>query len=192
MRIIKRKKGKQEYYCLQHSFRKKGKVITKEKYFGKTIPKNIEEIKKEFQNETKKELFEKLEKIKKGFQKEWLKYPESIKEKVKKQIAISFTYNTNAIEGSTITLEETRELVENKMAPNKPLRDIKETESHVKVFLEMLEKNKKEKLSNKLILRWHKNLFLETKPDIAGKFRDYLVRVWDYMATDWQYVKKLM
>ena len=191
MRILKRKKGKEEYYYLQHSFRKNGKVITKERYLGKVIPKNIEEIKTALLEECLKDsLFKQFKNIKDGFQKEWQKYPNSIKEKMEEQIAIAFTYNTNAIEGSTITLEETRELIEHKIAPNKPLRDIKETESHVKVFLDML--NKKEKFDNHLILKWHKNLFQDTKLDIAGKFRDYLVSVGDYLAPDWQDVEKLM
>jgi len=33
------------------------------------------------------------------------KYLQLIKEKIKKQIAINFTYNTNAIKGSRITLK---------------------------------------------------------------------------------------
>ncbi len=37
MRIIKRKKGTKEYFYLQHSYRKKSKVITKERYLGKKI-----------------------------------------------------------------------------------------------------------------------------------------------------------
>jgi len=188
MRILKRKK---EYYYLQHSFRKQGKVITKEKYIGKKIPRNIEKIKKEFLLECNKHgLFLLFAKIKNNFQKEWKKYPESIKEKIKKQIAIAFTYNTNAIEGSTITLDETHELVEHNIAPNKSLNDIKETENHVKIFMNTLQK--KEKFSVELILNWHKKLFQETKPDIAGKFRDYLIRVSNYVAPDWQDVKKLM
>lgn len=183
MRIIKRK-GK--YFYLQHSFRKNNKVITKEKYLGKTLPKNIENLKQQF----KKDLYEKLEKIKENFQKEWETYPKTIKENVKEQIAIAFTYNTNAIEGSTITLEESREIIHDKIAPNKPLRDIKETEAHSKSFLKMLDK--KESISNKIILEWHKDIFSETKPDIAGKYRDYLVRIGNYTAPDWQDVKKLM
>ena len=187
MRIIKRK----NYYYLQHSFRKEKKVITKEKYLGKNIPENIEEIKENFLEEIKKiNLYSILKKIKENFNKEWQKYPESMKEKVKEQLSIAFTYNSNAIEGSKITLEETRGIVEDKIAPNKPLRDIKETEAHVKVFLEMLER--KEKLNIQLILKWHKELFNETKPDIVGKFRDYLVSVGNYRAPDWHDLESLM
>jgi len=190
MRILKRKKGKKEFYYLQHSFRKEGKVITREKYLGKEIPKDIEEIKKKFNEESEKNLFKELEKIKENFQKEWKKIPASVKQKHLEEISIAFTYNTNAIEGSAITLEETREIIHDKIAPNKPLNDIKETEMHSKVFLEMLDK--KEKISNNLILQWHKSIFIESKPDIAGRFRDYLIRVGDYLAPDWQGVRILM
>jgi Fic family protein len=190
MRVIKRKKGSSEYFYLQHSFRKGNKVITKEKYLGKEIPKDIEKIKEQLKKESEKALYKKLEKIKQDFQKEWKKFPESAKEKLKEQIAIAFTYNTNAIEGSTITLEEAREIIHDKIAPNKPLRDVKETEAHSTTFLNMLDK--REKISNNLMLKWHKDIFGETKPDISGKYRNYLVRVGDYVAPDWQDVKELM
>jgi Fic family protein len=175
---------------LQHSFRKEGKVITREKYLGKDMPKNLEDIKKEILKEAENELYKKLEKIKDNFQKEWKRTPNSAKEKELKEIAIAFTYNTNAIEGSTITLEEAREIIEDKIAPNKPLRDVKETEAHSNVFLEML--SKKERLSEELILKWHKEIFEETKSDISGRYRDYLVRIGSYIAPDWQDVPYLM
>lgn len=161
-------------------------MVTKEKYLGKKLPKNIEKIKLEL----KKELYKKLELIKKNFQQEWKRIPKDAKEKQKEEISIVFTYNTNAIEGSTITLEETREIISDKIAPNKPLRDIQETEAHSKVFLNMLDN--KEKITNKLILQWHKEIFEKTKPEIAGRYRDYLVRVGSYIAPDWQDVKNLI
>lgn len=186
MRIIK----KDSYYYLKHSFRKDSKVITREKYLGREVPKNIEEIKQELLKESQRSLYIKLEKIRDGFQQEWKKCPESAKQREEEEIAIAFTYNTNAIEGSTITLEETREIIVDKTAPNKPLKDIRETEAHFKTFLEML--RKPEKISKELLLKWHKNIFGETKPDIAGRFRDFLVRVGPYRAPDWQDVENLM
>lgn len=190
MRILKRKKGNKEYYYLQYSFRKDKKVITRERYLGTQIPKNIEDIKKEMKNESEIYLIKRLELIKNNFQDEWKRIPESVREKELEEISIAFTYNTNAIEGSTITLEETREIIHDKIAPNKSLKDVRETESHSKIFLEML--GKKDKISNKLILKWHKDIFSESKPDIAGKYRDYLIRVGDYFAPDWQGVRILM
>ena len=190
MRTIKRRRGNTEYFYLQHSFRKDGKVVTKELYLGKKIPENIEEIKAQLMHESHKDLTEKLEKIKDNFQKEWKRVPQSAKEKDLQEIAIAFTYNTNAIEGSTITLEEARLILEDKVAPSKSIRDIRETESHAAVFLQML-KNQ-ENLSEQLLLKWHENIFRETKPDIAGQFRNYQVRVGLYIAPDWKKVEKLI
>jgi len=184
--IIKRKKGNAEYFYLQHSFRKDGKVVTKEVYLGKKIPSNIDEIKAKLMHEPRKALTEKLEKIRTNFQKEWKKTPPSAKEKELQEIAIAFTYNTNAIEGSTITLEEARLILEDKIAPNKPIREIRETESHAATFQEML--ITKEKISDLLLLKWHKEIFRETKPDIAGSFRNYQVRVGAYLAPNWRQV----
>ena len=56
MRIFKRRKGKTEYFYLQHSFRKSGKVVTKELYLGKKIPENIEEIKEKLEDVVEKSL----------------------------------------------------------------------------------------------------------------------------------------
>ena len=190
MRIIKRKKGQIQYFYLQHSYRKEGKVITKELYVGKKIPDNIEELKAKLMHDSHEALFGKLEKIKTNFQKEWKKTPPSAKEKDLQEIAIAFTYNTNAIEGSTITLEEARLILEDKIAPNKPMRDIHETESHAAVFLEMLKV--KEKISDQLLMKWHKEIFRETKPDIAGIFRNYQVRIGPYLAPDWHKVENLI
>lgn len=186
MEIIKRRK----YYYLKHSYREKGKVITKEKYLGKKIPKNISQIGKEFLKKTKKELYSKLDKIKKNFRKEWKEYPKSIKDNMLTEFSIDFTYNTNAIEGSTITREETEDLIKRKIAPNKKLRDIQETINHSKVFLEMLKE--KQNLTSNLLLKWHKEIFSESKEDIAGKFRTYNVGIGGYMCPSWRDIKPLM
>jgi len=186
MKIIKRK----NFYYLGHSFRKEGKVIYRERYLGKEIPENIEEIKENFLRECfQEDIFKKLKIIKNNFNKEWKKFPESIKKKSLLDLAIEFTYNTNAIEGSTVTLDETEDLVKRKISPHKSLIDVQETLNHVQVFFKVLnEKN----LSLKIILKWHKDLFQETKSDIAGKIRDYLVRVGSYLAPDWQDLDKLI
>jgi Fic family protein len=192
MAIVKRKIGNEEFYYLQHTYRKNKKPVTLSKYLGKELPsqKKIEKYKQELVLVQKQELYKKLESIKEKFQKNWQKVPESVKEQELHEIAIVFTYNTNAIEGSTITLEDTREIIEQRTAPKKSMRDIKETENHAKVFLHMIRDSVP--LTIPLLLQWHNQLFEETKPDIAGKFRDYLVRVGDYRTPDWQDVEKLM
>ncbi len=190
MRIISRKKGKNAYFYIQYSFRKDGKVATKERYLGTKIPKNVQKMMATLKQELTVDAYKKLDAIKKQFQAEWSRLPQSAKEKEKEEIAIAFTYNTNAIEGSTITLHETREIIQDRIAPNKPLRDVKETEAHSKVFLQML--HKQENITETLLLRWHRDIFRETKQDIAGQNREYLVRIGSYTAPDWQDVPKLM
>jgi len=64
--------------------------------------------------------------------------PDSAKEKEMMTFAIKFTYNTQRIESSTLTLRETADLLEKNIAPKKPMNDIKEAESHKNVFYEML------------------------------------------------------
>ena len=188
MRIAK----KHGYYYLQHTYKKGQKVISKEKYLGKEVPKNIKQIEEEFLRKIEGEtLFKRFNRIKESYQKEWKKYPESIKKKIKEELTISFTYNTNAIEGSTITLDETRELIKSRISPNKPLSDIQETLNHARIFIDIIEHKYKD-LSLDLIIKWHKEIFKESKSDIAGKRRDYLVKVGDYLAPDWQDLPKLL
>ena len=187
MKVVKYR----DYYYLSNSFRYDGKVRHKQKYLGKKLPKNLEHIKEAFLQECMQgSIFKKLSIIRKNFSKEWKRYPESIKKEILVELSISFTYNTNAIEGSTITLHETEEIIKRKIAPNKPLRDVQETINHSKAFFKVI--NEKSGLSSKLLLEWHKEIFLDTKPDIAGRYRDYLVRVGDYRAPDWQDLDKMM
>ncbi|MEK6824191.1 MAG: hypothetical protein AABY06_04105 [Nanoarchaeota archaeon] len=134
------KKGKKKYYYLVHSFREGKKVRKKQYYLGDSIPKNIEEEKKKFIQEFYKERFIKnLDKIKQKFSKEYKSLPESAKEKSRENFAIKFTYNTQKIEGSTLTLKETANLLEYGITPSsKSIRDVKEAEAHKKVFFEMI------------------------------------------------------
>ena len=46
---------KNEYYYLEHTVRLGGKPVKKEKYLGTELPKNIEELKKDFLSEVYKE-----------------------------------------------------------------------------------------------------------------------------------------
>ncbi len=187
MRVIRRN----GYYYLQHSFRKEGKVVTKELYFGTEIPEDIEKRKEAFlRQHLEADVFKKLDSIKAAYGREWKRIPPSVQKKILIDLSIEFTYNTNAIEGSTITLEETEELIKHRMAPHKDIRDIEETLRHSELFFKIL-KNP-QPTTNETILEWHKVLFSDTKPDIAGRYRDYLVRVGPYLAPDWQDVKRLM
>ncbi len=73
-------------------------------------------------------------------------------------------------------MRETADLLERGITPQtKPTRDIKEAEAHKKVFYEMM--SYKKELSLQIILYWHKRLFEQTAPEIAGKIRQYQVAI---------------
>lgn len=166
-----------EYFYLEHSLREGGKTRKKELYLGTEIPKNIEFIKKDFMAKIYRDQWYKvLDKIKKGFSQESKFTPKVMREKELESFMIKFTYDTQRIEGSKLTLRETANLLEKNITPKeKPLRDVKEAEAHKQVFYEMYGYNKD--LSLNLILYWHKKLFNDTKPAIAGRIRTHGVAI---------------
>lgn len=175
--IKKKNVNNNTYYYLEHSFRKNGTINKKEKYLGTTLPKNIEKIKEEFLREFYQETwFNKFDALKKQFIKERRNIPPSLQKKQTEQFATSFTYNTNRIEGSAMTLRETADLLERGLSPSqRPLDDIKETEAHKMVFYDMLNYDKEITVST--VLYWHKQLFRYTKPDVAGTIRQHQVGI---------------
>lgn len=175
--IRKKTVRKQTYYYLEHSFRENGRVEKKEKYLGKTLPKNIEGLKQQFISEIYREKwFDIFDKIKEEYSAQEKSIPPSAKEKELENFAIKFTYDTNRIEGSTLTFRETSLLLEKGITPNaKPMRDVKEAEAHRKVFYELV--NFKKELSLDVILYFHKKLLEDTKKDIAGKIRQHQVTI---------------
>ncbi len=164
------KNGKR-YYYLEHSFRINGKVVKKEKYIGDRIPADIDRLKREFLNEVYNEKwYGLLDGIRTAYKKDMDSATRSEKEKETEGFMIKFTYDTQKIEGSTLNLKETANLLQHGITPsNRPFRDVKETEAHSEIFYSML--NCKKDLSLQLVLEWHYNLFKDTKKDIAGKTR---------------------
>ena len=174
--IVKRKRGNNTFYYLQHKTRNPKRQ--KEIYLGKIIPRNIEQKRQDFLLEFyRNDWIPKLELLQKNYKKTRTKIPKSALKKEMQEFSIRFTYNTQKIEGSTLTLRETADLILEGITPsNRPASDMTETDLHQKLFLQII-KNKQRSMSLKTILSWHKSLFWQTKPDIAGKIRDYNVRI---------------
>jgi len=177
MRTYVKKVKEKKYYYLEHSYREGAKVKKISRYLGIEIPKNIDDIKSEIFDEIyKKKWIKNLENIKKNFNKEFSSFPKLAKEKYYENFVVKFTYNSNKIEGSTLTLKETARLLEEGITPaNKPIKDVKEAESHKKVF-ELMIKEKKD-LSLGLVFKWHKELFQNIDDEIAGKIRKHPVGI---------------
>jgi len=175
--IKKRRIGGRTYYYLEHSLRREGRVKKREKYIGRNIPKNIEAVKAGFLYSIYREKwFDVFDRIKKNYSKEEKLTPKSARQEEFRKFSIRFTYDTQRIEGSKLTLRETAELLEAGVAPSgKPIRDVKEAEAHQKIFNDMLKQQKD--LSLQLILYWHTKLFEATKQDIAGRIRKHQVAI---------------
>ena len=175
--IREKKTGEQTYYYLEHSLREGSKIVKKEKYLGKEIPKDIEKIKRAFIIELYKEKwFNDFEKIKSNYSKEQKIMSPSSRAKQKQTFSVKFTYSTQKIEGSSLSLKDTSNLIERGITPSeKPINDVVEAEEHNKVFYEMLSHQKG--LSLQVVLYWHKRLFGKTKPDVAGMIRNHQVGI---------------
>ncbi len=80
-------------------------------------------------------------------------------------------YNSNAIENSTLTLQDTEAIImHNKIIKDHEIREIYEVKNLARVTTELL-KNPKERLSTSLILSIHSMLMSGIRDDIAGRFR---------------------
>lgn len=175
--IVKRNVKGIPYYYLEHTIRNNGKFEQKSKYLGKEIPKDVARIKSQFTYDLNKEKwFDRFDAIKKNHRREFLALPESAKEKRLREFSVRFTYDTQRIEGSTLTLRETAQLLEGGISPSgRPRGDVEEADAHDKVFLAMLKE--KRELSLQLPMDWNWELLKETKPDIAGQVRRHGIRI---------------
>ncbi len=188
-------RGKQNFYYLTQTIRigekfkkirrflGKGKISKKKlellaKQADKGLKEKVSEVKTikkvmKLDTTTRKELAE----IKKGYQKIINNLSPIEYQVIEKQHLINFTFNTNAIEGSTITLKETAHILEDGIAPEgKELREIHEIENTKKTY--ELMKKYKGNISIKFIKQIHYNLTFNILNEQSGKIRSIQV----YMA----------
>ena len=104
-------------------------------------------------------------------------------------------YNSNAIENSTLTLEETeRILLEQILSRNVPIREVFEAKYLARVTEYKRTKAKNSELTKDLILLLHQMLIGGINDDIAGRFRrqgEY-VRVGTYIAPAPEQVERMI
>ena len=177
VRIAKRVIRGRTYFYLEHTIREKGKRTTKSKYLGSRLPENIEELGKQFIfGLDKAKWFDDFDRIRRKYKAESKSIPRSAREKNLREFSVRFTYNTQRIEGSTLTLRETAQLLEERISPSgKPISDALEAEAHHRVFLGMLKETRD--LSFQLVQDWHWRIFKDSKPDVAGQVRGHGVRI---------------
>lgn len=171
------KRGGRAYRYLVQSYRWEGAVRRKELYLGTEVPPNLEPYRMALEKSIWAETwFPHFDAIKSGFLGRQAKLPPSIRQKEAEDFALHFTYDTNRIEGSTLSLDDTRHLLERGITPaTKPITDVLETQAHAALVRRLVERPEPVDLAH--LLRWHKELFGQTKPEIAGRLRDYQVRI---------------
>lgn len=176
----KKIKGREYYYIVKSTRLNKNKWKKIEHYIGLNPPskKDLEKYEMEFDS-IKEFLLSKnteLERIRALYLNKLKKSTKDELMKIENDILIRFTYDTNRIEGSTLTYKDTKMLLQDGISPKeKPIRDIKEAENHKKAFVYM-KNNIPIGITKELILTLHK-LLKENVTEDAGIFRDAQVRV---------------
>ncbi len=97
-------------------------------------------------------------------------------QKIREQFQIEMTYNSNAIEGNTLTMQETFWVIQEGITiKGKPLKDHLEAKDHkeaLEFLYELIEKDKKVTISEHLIRELHHLVVNKSQSDIAGKYRE--------------------
>ena len=98
-------------------------------------------------------------------------------ERLREEFMIEFTYNSNAIEGNTLTLKETALALEGMTIDQKPLKDHMEAIGHRDAFLFVLDIAQKEIPLSESVIRQIHSLVLIDRPEDKGMFRRIPVRI---------------
>jgi fido (protein-threonine AMPylation protein) len=183
MHIEVREQGKRRLYYLAHSFRDNDKVRKIRRYLGADLEKAGL---KALREQAEKSIMQQLEAYRKMSDPLHAALSEREKRELETLIAKgdvrifhlseegwtrfteAFTYDTNAIEGSTVTAAEVRNILERDQWPDKPKGDISETYGVAEAVRHVRET--KERISLALIRKLHHMVFRNSKP-FAGRFR---------------------
>jgi len=184
--VRKKRIGSGLYYYLVRSVRLgKDKWKKYEKYIGtkeptynqikefeESLPKIIEKI------ELSDDDLKNIKTIKEHFNTEYKKFSKSYKEKYMKNFLVKFTYNTNAIEGNTLSLKETGLILREGITPKgKKIKEIQEVRNMEKCFEYM--QNYKCDITLRFVLELHRILMTDIDNEIAGKLRGVNVNIGD-------------
>ena len=184
MYLETRKTKKGSKYYLSHSFREGGKVQKIRVYLGSNINKKILHQRQQRAEELLKQQLNSFKIVRSPINYKLYKRERDLISNLKKKAKLKvihlsekdwklftdlFTYNTNAIEGSTITQEEVFDILEaGKWPISKPKEDISEAYG-VAEAIKLIRKSK-EHISLKLMTDLHHIIFRNSK-SFAGQFR---------------------
>ena len=92
-------------------------------------------------------------------------------ERLAQEFLINFTYNSNAIEGNTLTLKETAMVLEGITIDKKPLKDHLEAVGHRDAFMYVEEIAKGEMPISEYVIKSIHSLVLMNRPEDKGQYR---------------------
>ncbi len=200
---IRKINGKKLHYLVYNS-RQKDKWVKKSKFigYGTITKKRLMVVKNKFEYELKmnkdyvyltKEQVNKIERLRQAyFDKLSLLSKEEL-EKFENSFFTELTYNSNAIEGSSLSLQETALVLNENLTPNgKTIREIFEVKNHIKA-IEFIKSYKKD-IDELFILRLHKIILDNISENFAGRYRENTIRIFgaDVRFPDYQYVPQLV
>ena len=102
--------------------------------------------------------------------------PKSAVKKIREQFGIEMTYNSNAIEGNSLSLKETFLVInEGITIRGKPLKDHLEARNHKEALdylYDLVSKNKRNTISESLIRSFNQIVIQDIDKDWAGRYRN--------------------
>lgn len=183
---IREVRGKKQNYLIYNK-RENGKWVKQSKFIGtgEISKEKINEGKKRFELELilgkkyghlTKEQVEEIEKLKQIYLEKVNKLSREEFEKFEHSFFTELTYNSNAIEGSSLSLEDTELVIDEHLAPKgKTTREIHEAENHIQAIKFM--KSYKGELTEEFILKLHGIILKEISERFAGRYRESEVRI---------------
>ncbi|MFH1586507.1 MAG: Fic family protein [Candidatus Diapherotrites archaeon] len=202
--LVESKRGDKRYFYLVENIKiAKGKRRQFRKYVGTEKPSKTKleilsaKFKKEIENK-KMDLFgyhylfpeeiKKIDRINSEFTERHRKLNPTEREQFDQNFVNVFVYNSNSIEGSTLTPREVELLLEEDISPNRPLEDVLEAKSAQRALKFIKETG--EKFNLQLLRKMHEIYFKDTKPFIAGKLKtkDNIVKGASFVTTPARFV----
>ncbi|MBS3162827.1 Fic family protein [Candidatus Woesearchaeota archaeon] len=183
---IREKNGKKQNY-LVFSKREENKIIKKSKFIGlgSISKEKIEKLKEKFkidimsnissENLSKEQLRE-IENLKEIYNQKINLLSKEEFEKFENTFFTELTYDSNAIEGSSLSLEDTNLVINEGLVPKgKTIREINEAKNHIDAinFINIYEGD----LNELFILKLHSIILNNISERFAGRYRETTVRI---------------
>jgi len=180
--------GKKQNYLIENKRDKDtGKWIKKSKFIGigeiskmriKKLKREFEmglKLKKDYKYLTKKQI-EKIEELKYIYNEKIKSLDNEEFKEFEKSFFTELTYNSNAIEGNTLSLDETSLILNENLVPEgTTIREVYEARNHKKA-LEFIKDYKKD-IGEVFILKLHNILLNNILEKFAGRYRENPVRI---------------